>query len=128
MYEHSNHDQQRFARDCILSHDIKAHVLMSCDSSHASILGPVLSENPQDCPVLRNIAPQDSINWLAHQPILRPGSPQESCRNLWGTIKTSILCRTQQEVKNFNNFNFNSLSGWGHKPGMLSNVMHLSAW
>ena len=48
MYEHSNHDQQRFARDRILSHDIKAHVLMSCDSSHASILGPVLSENPQE--------------------------------------------------------------------------------
>ena len=25
-YEHSNHDQQKFAHDCILSHDIKAHV------------------------------------------------------------------------------------------------------
>ena len=33
---------------------------------------------------------------------------------------------TQEYVKNFNNFNFNSLNGLGHKLGMLSDVMHLS--
>ena len=37
-----------------------------------------------------------------------------------------VLYRTQQEVKNFNNFIFNSLNRPGKKPGMLSNVIHLS--
>ena len=37
-----------------------------------------------------------------------------------------ILRRTQQEVKNFNIFIFNSLNGPGQKPGMLSDVIHLS--
>ena len=41
--------------------------------------------------------------------------------------KPGMLSDVMQEVKNFNNFNFNSLNGLGHKPGMLSNVMHLSA-
>ena len=39
--------------------------------------------------------------------------------------KPGMLSDVMQEVKNFNNFN--SLNGLGHKPGMLSNVMHLSA-
>ena len=41
-------------------------------------------------------------------------------------VSSVILHRTQQEVENFNNFIFNFLNGLGHKPGMLSDVMHLS--
>ena len=37
-----------------------------------------------------------------------------------------ILCRTQQQVKNFNNLNFTLLNGRGHKPGILTNLIHLS--
>ena len=36
-----------------------------------------------------------------------------------------ILWWTQQEVKNFNNFIFNSLNGPGHKPGRLTDVQWL---
>ena len=35
------------------------------------------------------------------------------------------MCQTQQEVKNFTNFNFNSLNGPGQRPGMLSDVMQV---
>ena len=52
-------------------------------------------------PVLRNVPPQDCKNWLAQQPIVSPGigqessgilrNPQESCRNMWGTIKPSWM-------------------------------------
>ena len=37
-----------------------------------------------------------------------------------------ILCRTQQQVKNFKNFIFNSLNGPGHKLGILTDLIHLS--
>ena len=41
-------------------------------------------------------------------------------------VSSVIFHRTQQEVKNINNFIFNSLNGPGQKPDMLSDVMHLS--
>ena len=37
-----------------------------------------------------------------------------------------ILCRTQQEVKNFNNFIFNLLNGLEQKLGILTDLSHLS--
>ena len=37
-----------------------------------------------------------------------------------------ILCRTQRQVKNFNNFIFNLLNGLGHKLGILTDLIHLS--
>ena len=37
-----------------------------------------------------------------------------------------MLCRTQQEEKNFNNDIFNSSNGPEHKPGILTNLIHLS--
>ena len=42
-------------------------------------------------------------------------------------VSLVILCRTQEEVKNFNNSHFNSLNCLGQNLGMLSDVMHLSA-
>ena len=37
-----------------------------------------------------------------------------------------ILCRTQQQVKNFNNFIFNLLNGLGRKLGILTDLIDLS--
>ena len=54
----------------------------------------------------------------------------EGCQQVNIQLATELqqfnICRNQQYVKNFNNFNCNSLNGLGHKLGMLSDVMHLS--
>ena len=56
-----------------------------------------------------------------------PGVQARHVKRCNALVCSVILYRTQQEVKNYNNFNFNSLNGPGQEPGMLSDVMHLSA-
>ena len=88
-----NYNQQTCAHGCITSCDVSKHMFI-CHVTHPICSNPGTSPVQKSSglsPVLRNIPPQDSKNWLAHQPILSPGSPQESCRNVWGTIKTSTL-------------------------------------
>ena len=62
------------------------HVMYTKDTFICHVTHPICS-NPGTSPVrkssglspvLRNIPPQDCKNWLVHQPILSPGSPQES--------------------------------------------------
>ena len=43
-------------------------------------------------------------------------------------VPSVILHQTQQQVKKFNNFKFNLLNGLVYKPGMLTDLIHLSAW
>ena len=56
-----------------------------------------------------------------------PGAEAGHVKRCNALVSSVILRRTQQEVKNFNNFNFNSSNGPGHKLGKLSKLMHLSA-
>ena len=55
-----------------------------------------------------------------------PGAQAGHVKRCNALVCSVILYRTQQEVKNFNNFIFNSSNGPGQKPGMLSDVMHVS--
>jgi len=75
----------------------QAHVYMSCDSPPASIPRLVLSDSPQDSLQSSGMYPHrtEKIGWhISQYSVLGLcRNPQETCRNLWGTIKTSrVLC------------------------------------
>ena len=75
-----NYNQQTCACGCIASRDVSKHMFI-CHVTHPICSNPGTSPVQKSSglsPVLRNILPQDSKNWLVHQPILSPGSPQES--------------------------------------------------
>ena len=55
-----------------------------------------------------------------------PGAPAGHVKGCNAVVCSVILCRTQQQVKNFNNFIFNLLNGLGHKLGILTDLIHLS--
>ena len=55
-----------------------------------------------------------------------PGARAGHVTQVKALVCSVILYRTEQEIKNINNFTFNSLNGPGQKPDMLSDVMHLS--
>ena len=52
-----------------------------------------------------------------------PGAEARHVKQCNADVSLVILRQTQEEVRNFNNFIFNSSNGPGHKPGMLSDVM-----